>query len=491
MECDHLTHDVYPVDDWVRLHRFLIMGSEGSCYHASDRLLQGTVECIERLVKDGAVVQVLQHILDVSVNGSAPKQSFALYALAKVCEMGDDARRMAFACIPFVCRTFSSLALFLSFHKKLSWGRNTRNAIGAWIREQSTSELAYQFTKYRNRNGYRPRDLLRLCHIDPNTCPQHQEVLQYVASGVTSMDYLLAAEEVKTSSDKHLVIQKIKEHRFQWEHIGKQCLLKDPDVWNALLVNIPANAFLRNLSRMIDVGVNQTTLISKLKCPEWAEWFRKARVHPINILAARVMLNKKMNIDSHLLSTLDECMIQYMSSQPKSCKRILVALDVSGSMHQNRCIGMDCLDAMTAAGAIAMTLAHTEPFVHFVAFSHKLVPLHISHDAQLHNVLSEMTRIPMGTTDCAAPMIYASNTNVVYDCFIVITDNETNSHQLPPYKALLEYRKQVNPHAQLAVLAMSTNDISIAKPDDRDTLDIVGLDASMFDILHRFMTKTI
>lgn len=72
------------------------------------------------------------------------------------------------------------------------------------------------------------------------------------------------------------------------------------------------------------------------------------------------------------------------------------------------------------------------------------------------------------------------------DCFIVYTDNDTYIGKMHPCKALVKYRKEVNPGARLIVCAMTSNGFSIADPSDEGMLDIVGFDGSVPDIISRF-----
>ena len=68
----------------------------------------------------------------------------------------------------------------------------------------------------------------------------------------------------------------------------------------------------------------------------------------------------------------------------------MLALDVSGSMSYSGCAGTPCLTPCVAAAAMSMVTARTERKHQFVAFSHKIVPLMISSDMTLYEVLELM-----------------------------------------------------------------------------------------------------
>src|SRR5439155_869638 len=95
----------FPVDDWKRLDRFLILGSEGGSYYASERQLTvenaaAVLRCIEA---DG--LRTVKRIVEISDSGRAPKNDPAILALALASAHGDMATRQAVIdALPQVCR---------------------------------------------------------------------------------------------------------------------------------------------------------------------------------------------------------------------------------------------------------------------------------------------------------------------------------------------------------------------------------------------------
>ena len=79
---------VWAVDDWARLDRFLILGSEGGSYYATERkLTRDNAEAVLRCIAaDGA--RVVARIVAISHEGRAPKNDPALFALALAREAG-------------------------------------------------------------------------------------------------------------------------------------------------------------------------------------------------------------------------------------------------------------------------------------------------------------------------------------------------------------------------------------------------------------------
>src|SRR5438067_1892865 len=82
----------WAVDDWTRLRRFLILGTEGGSYYATEwTLTRENAQALERcLAEDGP--RAVQEIVRVSDEGRAPKNDPAIFALAMAAGLGDPGR---------------------------------------------------------------------------------------------------------------------------------------------------------------------------------------------------------------------------------------------------------------------------------------------------------------------------------------------------------------------------------------------------------------
>src|SRR5919199_4409390 len=88
-------------DDWARLRRFLILGSEGGSYYAGEwKLTRENAEAVERcLAVDGA--RTVAEVVAVSDAGRAPKNDPAIFALAIAAGARDEqTRKAAFEALP-------------------------------------------------------------------------------------------------------------------------------------------------------------------------------------------------------------------------------------------------------------------------------------------------------------------------------------------------------------------------------------------------------
>lgn len=103
----------FALDEFKRVERFLVLGSDGGNYYANERTLtQQNAQCIlDALKKDGP--RVVQQIVDISTNGRAYRNDPAIFALALACTFGDaGTKKLAYDGIARVCRTGTHLFTF-------------------------------------------------------------------------------------------------------------------------------------------------------------------------------------------------------------------------------------------------------------------------------------------------------------------------------------------------------------------------------------------
>src|SRR5215211_1913960 len=106
----------WAVDDWTRLRRFLVLGSEGGSYYADEwKLTRENASAVERcLAADGE--RTVVEIVRISEAGRAPKNDPALFALAMAAGSGDErTRKAALGALARVARTGTHLFRFVQF----------------------------------------------------------------------------------------------------------------------------------------------------------------------------------------------------------------------------------------------------------------------------------------------------------------------------------------------------------------------------------------
>jgi 60 kDa SS-A/Ro ribonucleoprotein len=517
----------WAVDVWTRLRRFLILGSEGGSYYAvQPALTRANALAVEQAVREDGP-RAVDEIVRVSREGRAPKNGPALYALALAAGLGDEAtRKAALAALPQVARTGTHLFLFASFVEGFrGWGRSLRRAVGAWYAAQSPDALAYQAVKYRQREGVTHRDLLRLSHPaarvgsgNPtlDVSDAHALLFEWIVrdragEGLPRLvEGFVRAQAASTARDSAALVREygLPREALQPEH------LTSSEVWTALLEGMPMTALVRNLAAMTRVGViapgSDGTARAVAQLGD-AERIRAARVHPIALLAALRTYASGRGVRGRgewtpvreIVDALDAAFYAAFGNVEPAGTRLLLALDVSGSMAAGNVAGVPGLSPRDASAALALVTAATETQVEIVGFHagrggwksggrrpgwapDGLTPLAISPRQRLDDAVKAVSDLPFGGTDCALPMLYATAKQRLVDTFVIYTDSETWAGDVHPSQALRAYRQASGIDARLVVVGMVSDGFSIADPADQGMLDVVGFDTATPQLISDF-----
>ena len=115
------------------------------------------------------------------------------------------------------------------------------------------------------------------------------------------------------------------------------------------------------------------------------------------------------------------------------------------------------------------------------------MPLNISPRMRLDDVVKRIGNLPFQGTDCSLPMIWARENGVNVSAFITYTDSETWAGNVHPSQALRQYRNEFVRDAKAVVVGMTSNGFTIADPNDRGMLDIVGFDTTAPAVIADFV----
>jgi 60 kDa SS-A/Ro ribonucleoprotein len=512
----------WPVDDWARFDRFLILGAEGGTYYIGERdLVKENHDAVVRCVKaDG--LRAVSRIVEISDSGRAPKNDPAIFALALVATHGNaGAKAQALAILSKVCRIGTHLFHFAEYVNAMrGWGRGLRNAVAGWYVGKDADDLAHQAVKYQQRDGWSHGDLLRLAHPKAPS-HQHDAVFRWMLAGADALGerqvkrkvrgedriatygavgelpgVIDAFELAKKASNKSEIVALINEHDLPREAIPTQWL-NEPAVWNALLQRMPMTAMIRNLGKMTSIGLVQSfseaarLIVRKLKDETV---LKRSRIHPLAVLVAQKVYAQGRGDKGALtwkpvpkiIDALDAAFYATFQNVEPCGKPVLLALDVSGSMGIGSVAGSR-LTPREASAAMALVTAATEEEYHIVGFSDRFVPLNISPRMRLDDAVERISNLPFEATDCALPMIWARQNKVRVSGFVTYTDNETWAGKIHPAQALRNYRSDFVGDARAVVVGMTSNGFTIADPNDRGMMDVVGYDASAPAVIADFI----
>jgi 60 kDa SS-A/Ro ribonucleoprotein len=495
----------FTLDDAARLRRFLTLGVDGGTYYAAPyELAKDNADVVRRMAESDPRTLV-ETIVDVSTRGAAPKQNPALFALAYAASIPESAP-LALEALPKVARTGTHLFLFAAYVEQFrGWGRGLRRAIGSWYTAKDADAVAYQAVKYRQREGWSHRDLLRLAHPETSSSSLADTFEWIVRGSVGEHTPALIEGFVKAqvASDVDTWASLIRDYRLSWEMLPDQAL-GEVAVWDALLdIGMPQTALMRQLPRLTRLGVlpdlgGRTDEVAARLAD--TDRLRKGRVHPVNVLVAQRTYASGRSArgagtwtpSRKITDALDAAFYHAFGAVEPSGTRTLLALDVSGSMGFP-ISGMP-ISAREASAALALVQLATEPSASAVGFSSAgggyrdtaLSPLTISPRQRLDDALRVIDEMPFGGTDCALPMVYATERKLKVDTFVIYTDNETWAGAIHPHQALVEYRHRSGIAAKLVVVGMTATAFTIADPSDAGMLDVVGFDAAVPGLITEF-----
>lgn len=501
---------VYKLTDIERLKRFVFLGSEnGSMYINKNILTFENLLCLENLLNECKY----DDILDVlnTYKHKTFKKDYIIYVLARCCSIHldddplfwkKDFRTDCFKIMHDVCNIPTDLFLFIQLYENVNkklynstgWNSQFKKNISNWYLSKSNQELMYHITKYPSRHTWSHKDVLKLTHIKPTDDIQN-EIFKYIISDNispdSSLEYLKTFHQLKSEINVDKVVEDIKKFNFVREHIPTH-LLNEYKIWCTLIPHMPITSLLRNLNKITSLHIldDYPDLLQKIIYK-----IRNTRVHPLQLLITLKTYSSGKGMKGGLQWTPNRDILNILNSEfyaqfealKKSNKRLLLALDVSSSMSWNSVCGVDSLTAAEVSCAMAMIFDYTYSNVDIMGFSSEFKRLDISKSCCLEENLACVKDNTFGNTDCALPFVWASDNKKEYDAIIVFTDNETNSNTIEPSMALDLYRNQTGINTKLVVLGLTSNEFSIANPDDPNMMDIAGFDSSIHDMIYEFL----
>jgi len=522
----------FVLDDWERLNRFLILGSEGGTYYVKEGTLteqnaQAAIRCIKA---DGQ--RVARMAYQINVDNRAPKVDQQLFVMALILKHGDlPAKKAVEMRMPEMLRTGTHVLRFAAMLDGLGgWNRTKRRIIANWFQDCETDKLAYQVLKYQNRDSWRMLDLLRVSHPSAPSLA-HAEVYNWIRGKTEGVavngvpiwpaalpDVLKFHLEFITRRPEGLdpVTSALRgiDLGLPREALPTEAL-NNPKVWAAMLPDMPVHALLRNLGNLSKHGVTANgtpgAALAAQKLRD-AGALKKARVHPFAVLLAALVYRSGKGIKGSstwsvtpaIMAALEDAYDAAFTYTVPTGKRILVGVDTSGSMSQ-MCVGSP-ISTATAAQAVAITLARLEPnavVVDFATAVQRIVPV-----TPRTGIASLQENTSGGGTDVGAPIWWAlgekgrdlSRTwggsvaaptvgKQVFDAFTILTDNETWAGSAHPSQLLARYRREVNPAAKLICCSMAANHANIVDSNDPLSLGCAGLDANLPVIVSDFIGR--
>ncbi len=211
---------VWKLPTLEHVNRYLVLGGAkdmGNYYRQSSDVNLECALSVLKMIRDpdaSQFVQLCALLKAVSVGGRAPKQEPVLLSLAAAIVFAKNPaeKQIAFDTMKDCVRIPTHMFMLAGFVRDLSmskpenkgkgWGAGFRRAISQYYTSRNGRDLAFQMTKYQNREGWTHADIIRMIHIDPTTLADDGARLMF--------DYVMMknARKAKVPSEKTLAALK-------------------------------------------------------------------------------------------------------------------------------------------------------------------------------------------------------------------------------------------------------------------------------------------
>lgn len=479
----------HTVNDLEFFRRFLFTGSSSNFYETGTQITKDVFNNLFKLINDGHGMPMVNTIHEVTSKGLAPTMEYSLAALACIMQKGDvPTKSYIRSLFNEIVKTGSHLLSLVDYLKMFgSISSSQKKTICKWYEEKTPGQLEYQLLKYRNRSGWTHRDVMRQVHFNKESV---NDIIRWaVRSDAPNDDRKLihAFIDIQKNQDIDNIVKHINEFGMTWEMIPTAALT-DERVLRALSMTMPMTASMRYLNRFTIAGLTNDRDWVQMMCNRLSNEHnvQRAKIHPLNAFVSMKTYADGRGVYgsntwaphrdiTHAMNTMIDSSFKFVE---KTNKKICIGLDVSGSM-QSRISGKP-VSSLEAAYLMVKGFLRGEgnQNVDVFGFSNHLLKFDSATiDHSSYNDLSLIDRLPFGGTNPNLLIDYATEKGHHYDAFVFYTDNETGN-PVSVMESLREYRRKVNPNVKMIIHAFAMNHFSLGDGNDKNILNIAGLDAS-------------
>ncbi|XP_078495770.1 RNA-binding protein Ro60-like [Ciona intestinalis] len=548
-----------------QLLRFLTVGCEEGnvkVYNISPSLTTPSnvnTTAVYKLNENGKGLSVLSTLVKFAKKGNAYVEGAIPYVLA-VCACSKDAKvkQDALNHVGVICNRPRMILEFVAYCEKISkdisstsgWGRGRKRAVQKWYSNKRSYEVAFAVTSCSTVNHWSHKDVLRLCHLNPENSLCLKILCMYIARGyqateiafrdeiaksdeadaIKLMELLGVIREMKKSTVAADSCALIEKHNLTWGHIPCQ-LRNNAEVWKCLIPKLGMAALIRNLPRFHNIGVLVHGNIWTKQVLQRLfndDSIKQSKLHPYSFLLHHYIYAKgesarkemKWTPDPLITQALDAAFYTAITNVKATNKRILEILGVGhmdlllmfiykvvfmyGLTKLEMCVPVCVLTKLEKK--LKLSPAFFSMFIcdprrsyllHLFIFSalasnvitFRLTDIGIGNKDTVKSTVDTIDQIPLGGTDCSRPMIKAKKEKKPFDVFIVITDKETWKGKTSPHIALKQYREEMEIPAKFILISLAVRKMEkeVDVPSDRGILSICGFNESVPDIIHDFI----
>lgn len=268
--------------------------------------------------------------------------------------------------------------------------------------------------------------------------------------------------------------------------------------WQAIARRAPWQMTRMNLNTFARHGVFSVKEITRLVASRLRseDQVRRAKVFPYQLMAA--FQNVGAEVPHEVKEALQDAMEFAISNVPVIAGKVVVAPDVSGSMHsavtgarKGATSTVRCIDI---AALVAAAFLRQNRDAEVLPFESEVVRVPLNPRDSVMTNAQKLASLPCGGTNCSAVLIDLNARKVQADLVIFVSDNEswmdTPQHGRfggSATRTMTEWMKfkQRNPKARLVCLDIQPYATTQAK-EREDILNIGGFSDSVFNVIAAF-----
>ncbi len=462
--------------------RFLLTGCDSGVYRA-DRFLPAP-ERAQTFVRalEAAGPETFQELTSFS-NARPETRLFALALAASPRFASPDTVSLALAALPSVAAKARDLVSFAAYAASLrGWGRGLRSAVADWYCVQNANELVAQILWRPAKYISQHRALLRRAHPKSRDAAQNA-LFQWIANGGRpghlaspgSLRLVDGFARIAGAETEREAVQCIEDYRLQPSQVPKRWK-SSPRIWEALFDHMTYRQLLRHLPVMTSSGLlgrgSEYTALAVARLADRRR-VRTASIQPLRaIQAMRLYRTATARPVESIFDALDETFHLSLANVAAIGKRVLVAVDATGSMQATPTWGMPEVPAALSAAALGLSFAHAcgrhcVP----VAFHRQARPLQrFDTKSVLTDALNEVRATP-SRSDAVSVIRYAVENRIPADAFVVLTDRIESTSLA---EAFDRYREKTNAEAKLVLVTLAGGESGVVADTD-STLVVSGM----------------
>lgn len=487
---------------------------EDTFYVRKEKIKEETVETLESMAKEDPefLAKALVYAREEGMLQLAPTLGLAILSKAE----DKDYFKKVF---PRIISTPDNLMKFVEICKTGDIRHGLGGVANKAVKEWLGNLTEYQALKYSGdskskmkdgkvvKNNFSLRDLILLARPKADS-DERNERYNWLVSGhhdqekLANNPQIAAFEELKRAETDEERIECIKKGRLPWEVVIPSVPKMTPELWQALMNEMPYMALLRNINNLDKRGIlkddaNVEFVIDKLTN---ADAIKKAKILPFRFYEAYKAYSgidnvyysdleydeeddetKKESVkDSRITKALEDAMELSFENMPDLPGNIAIGSDVSGSMeglinHKGHTSYKDICGVFTGA-----LLKKIPGRVIPLPFQDEVIDCDLSGQDRILETTKKINRLGGGGTALGAPIEKLLKNNLSVDTFVGITDNEDWAYGDKFHcggsflKLWREYREKVNPKAQAFLIRIDPYNDSVAPQNEPGVHFIYG-----------------